>query len=47
MPDSDIRIEGVNDGVMLSGSAASAAESQQAFDLASRLVGDTARSSTA
>ena len=43
MPDSDIRIEGVNDGVMLSGSAASAAESQQAFDIASRLVGDTAK----
>jgi pilus assembly protein CpaC len=43
MPDSDIRIEGVNDGVMLSGSAASAAESQQAFDIASRLVGDGAK----
>ena len=40
MPDADIRIEGVGDGVMLSGSAASPAESQQAFDLASRLVGD-------
>ena len=40
IPDADIRIEGVNDGVMLSGSAASAAEAQQAFDLASRLVGD-------
>jgi pilus assembly protein CpaC len=40
MPDADIRIEGVADGVMLSGSVASAAESQQAFDLASRLVGD-------
>jgi pilus assembly protein CpaC len=40
MPDSDIRIEGVGDGIMLSGSAASAAESQQAYDLASRLVGD-------
>lgn len=39
MPDAQIRIEGVGDGVMLSGSAASAAESQQAFDLASRLVG--------
>ena len=39
MPDSDIRIEGVGDGIMLSGSAASAAESQQAYDLASRLVG--------
>jgi pilus assembly protein CpaC len=40
MPDADIRIEGVGDGIMLSGSAASAAESQQAYDLASRLVGD-------
>ena len=39
-PDADIRIEGVGDGVMLSGSAANAAESQQAFDLASRLAGD-------
>jgi pilus assembly protein CpaC len=43
MPDSDIRIEGVGDGIMLSGSAASPAESQQAFDLATRLVGDTAK----
>ena len=40
MPDADIRIEGVGDGIMLSGSAASAAESQQAYDLASRLAGD-------
>jgi len=40
MPEADIRIEGVGDGIMLSGSAASAAESQQAYDLASRLVGD-------
>ncbi len=40
MPDADIHIEGVGDGIMLSGSAASAAESQQAYDLASRLVGD-------
>ena len=40
MPDADIRIEGIGDGVMLSGSAANAAELQQAFDLASRLVGD-------
>ena len=43
MPDADIRIEGVNDGVMLSGTAASAAEAQQAFDLASRLVDNTAK----
>jgi pilus assembly protein CpaC len=40
MPDADIHIEGVGDGIMLSGTAASAAEAQQAFDLASRLVGD-------
>lgn len=43
LPDSEIRIEGVGDGVMLSGSASSAAESQQAFDMASRLVGDGAK----
>ena len=40
LPDAQIRIEGVGDGVMLSGSTSSAAESQQAYDLASRLVGD-------
>jgi pilus assembly protein CpaC len=40
MPDSDIRIEGVGEGVMLTGTAANAGESQQAYDLASRLVGD-------
>lgn len=41
MPDADIRIEGVGpEGVMLSGSASSLAESQQAYDIASRLVGD-------
>src|SRR5262245_29363363 len=40
LPDSDIHIEGVGaDGVMLSGTAASAAESQQAFEIAARLVG--------
>jgi pilus assembly protein CpaC len=40
MPNADIHIEGIGEGIMLSGSAASAAESQQAFDLASRLAGD-------
>jgi pilus assembly protein CpaC len=41
MPDSDIRIEGVGEGaVMLSGTAANPGESQQAYDIASRLVGD-------
>jgi pilus assembly protein CpaC len=40
MPDADIHIEGVGDGIMLSGTADNAAESQQAYDLASRLVGN-------
>ena len=40
MPDSDIHIEGVGaDGVMLSGTAASTADSQHAFEIAARLVG--------
>jgi pilus assembly protein CpaC len=39
MPDASLQIEGIGDGVVLSGSAASAAESQQAYDIASRLVG--------
>ncbi|HVZ50808.1 MAG TPA: type II and III secretion system protein family protein [Pseudolabrys sp.] len=44
MPDSDIRIEGVGDNaVMLTGTAQSPVESQQAFDMASRLVGDSAK----
>jgi pilus assembly protein CpaC len=40
MPDADITIEGLADGIMLSGSAGSPAESQQAYDLATRLAGD-------
>ncbi len=44
MPDADIHIEGIGkDGVMLSGTAASPVESQQAYDIASRLVGDGAK----
>jgi len=40
MPDADLRIEGVGkDAVMLTGSAASPAEAQQAFDIAVKLVG--------
>ena len=39
-PHADIRVEGVGDGVVLTGSVASPAESQQAFDIAARLVGD-------
>ena len=39
LPNSDVRVDGVGDGVMLSGSVANAAESQQAYDVAARLVG--------
>jgi len=42
-PDGDMRVDGVGDGVVLSGSASSPAEAQQAFDIASRLVGDNAK----
>jgi pilus assembly protein CpaC len=38
-PAGDVSIEGVGDGVMLTGSVSSPGESQQAFDLAVRLVG--------
>ena len=38
-PASDIRIEGIGDGVMLSGSTSNQIEAQQAMDLAARLVG--------
>ena len=39
MPNADIQIEGVGDGVVLSGSVSNALEAQQAQDLASRLAG--------
>jgi pilus assembly protein CpaC len=39
MPDSDIHVEGVGDGVVLSGNAATPADSQHAYDVAARLVG--------
>src|ERR1700676_5317640 len=39
LPNADIQIEGLGDGVMLSGSAANPIEAQQASDLAARLVG--------
>jgi pilus assembly protein CpaC len=39
MPNADIKIEGVGDGVMLTGSVSSAIEAQQAGDLAARLAG--------
>jgi pilus assembly protein CpaC len=39
MPNSEIQIDGLGDGVVLSGSVASPIEAQQAGDLAGRLVG--------
>jgi pilus assembly protein CpaC len=39
LPNADIQIEGLGDGVVLSGSAASPIEAQQAGDLAARLAG--------
>ena len=41
LPNGGIQIEGVGDGVVLSGSAASPIEAQQAGELAARLVGGT------
>jgi pilus assembly protein CpaC len=40
-PEADLRIEGVGDGVVLSGSLSSQLEAQQAFDVATRLAGDS------
>jgi pilus assembly protein CpaC len=39
LPNSDIQIEGIGDGVMLTGTVASPIEAQQAGDLAARLAG--------
>jgi pilus assembly protein CpaC len=39
LPDADIQVEGIGDGVVLSGTASSQAEAQQAYDIAVRLVG--------
>jgi pilus assembly protein CpaC len=41
MPNSDIQIEGVGDGVVLTGTAATPIEAQQAAEIAGRLVGGT------
>jgi pilus assembly protein CpaC len=44
MPDADIRIEGVGEqSVMLTGTATSPAEAQQAYDIAAKLVGSADR----
>ncbi|HUI94585.1 MAG TPA: type II and III secretion system protein family protein [Xanthobacteraceae bacterium] len=42
-PDGDLQIDGVADGVMLSGTVSSPVEAQQAFDVAARLVGDNTK----
>ncbi|MGY4412650.1 Flp pilus assembly secretin CpaC [Bradyrhizobium sp. LB7.1] len=39
LPNADIQIDGLGDGIILTGSAANPAEAQQANDLASRLAG--------
>jgi pilus assembly protein CpaC len=39
LPDDDITVEGIGDGVILAGSASSQADAQQAFDIATRLIG--------
>jgi pilus assembly protein CpaC len=39
LPDAEILVEGIGDGVVLSGSASSPAEAQQAYDIAVRLLG--------
>ncbi len=38
LPDYDIRVEGIGEGVILSGIVSSQAEAQQAFDIATRLL---------
>jgi pilus assembly protein CpaC len=43
VPNADIRVEGLGDGVVLTGHASTPLEAQTAFDLASRLVDDGRR----
>ncbi|MDQ2953731.1 MAG: type II and III secretion system protein family protein [Pseudomonadota bacterium] len=43
LPGADIRIEGIGDSVMLTGSAGNPGEAQQAYDLAARLAGDATK----
>src|SRR5271165_1593090 len=40
LPGLDVHVEGLGDGIVLTGNVASPIESQQAFDIASRLVDD-------
>jgi len=39
LPDADIRVEGIGEGIVLSGTASSQAVAQQAYDIAVRLLG--------
>jgi pilus assembly protein CpaC len=43
MPNAEIQVEGLGEGVMLTGSVSSPIEAQQAGDLAARLTGDAAK----
>jgi pilus assembly protein CpaC len=43
LPNADIQVEGLGDGVILTGTAASPMEAQQASDLAARLLGDATK----
>jgi len=43
LPQSDIQVEGLGDGVVLTGSASNQAEAQQAYELAARLIGGPAK----
>ena len=44
LPDADIHVEGIGEGVILTGIVSSQAEAQQAFDIAVRLVGGGSKS---
>lgn len=44
LPDADIHVEGIGEGVILTGVVSSQAEAQQAFDIAVRLVGGSSKS---
>ncbi|PWB60973.1 MAG: secretin [Bradyrhizobiaceae bacterium] len=43
LPQADIKVDGVGEGVMLSGTVGTPAESQQAFEVAARLVGESGK----
>ena len=47
LPDADITVEGIGDGVVLAGTAANQAEAQQAYDIATRLLGVGSADTTA